>query len=70
MDSLVITTIAVSAAMAGVTVAGLIIFLIVRELIDTSKHPTLQVLNRHLFVFSAPLLVVTAIIVIMTLSIR
>ena len=68
MDSLVITTIAASTAMAGVAVAGLIILLVARELVDTSDKPTFQLLNRNLLVFATPLLVAFTIIVIMTLA--
>ena len=67
MVSTVIATIATSTAMSGVAVVGLIVILVARELVDTSKIPALQLLNRHLLVFAAPLLVAFPIIVIMTL---
>ncbi len=70
MDSLVITTIAASTAMAGVAIAGLMILLAARELIDTSEKTTFQLLNRHIIVFAIPLLVAFAIIVIMILAKR
>jgi uncharacterized membrane protein len=54
---------------AVVTVVGLIILLVTKELADASERPALSILGRHIAVLATPLLIVFAFIVI-TVALR
>ena len=59
-----IVTTAIAASITVAAVVGLITLLIVREVADASKRPSLRLLGRHLAAFSIPLLVVLVFTVV------
>ena len=59
-----IVTTAIAASITVAAVVGLITLLIVREVADSSKRPSLILLGRHLAAFSIPLLVVLVFTVV------
>lgn len=60
-----VVTTAIAASVAVVAVVGVIALLVVREVADTSKRPSLKLFGRHLVIFSIPLLILMVFIVIM-----
>ena len=64
MVTTVFTT-TLAASISAVTVVGLIVFLIARELADASERPVVRLFCERIAVFLPPLLVAFAFIVIM-----
>lgn len=65
MDSTVVTTTIASASASAAAVVGLIIFLVTRELANSSQKLSLKLFSNRLGVFAIPLLIVFAFISIM-----
>jgi len=65
MVSTVVTTAIASASASATAVVGLIIFLVTRELADSSQKLSLKLFSNYLGVFAIPLLTVFAFITIM-----
>ena len=59
-----VVTTAIAASITVAAVVGLITLLVVKEVADASKRPSLRLLGRHLAAFSIPLLVVLVFIVV------
>ena len=58
-----IFTTAIAASFTVAAVVGLITLLVVREVTDASKRPSLRLFGRHLAAFAIPLLIVVVFIV-------
>ncbi len=65
MITTVISSTIASTAITGGAVAGLIILLIIRELTEPSTTPVLSRFGQHLAIYTLPLIILFAFIIIM-----